>query len=205
VRRRAGAPTVKPALIVDRRFADRAPEAEVLFELARTVALLRPPWFLRFGAGVNDVLALGLRAAFALGDPAQSEADAKRDVRRLLQHLREARPDLAEEQVTALGSELAHRPEPPDVGRWLAAVELSAARAALAVTGDLEAALRRVSGETTRPGGLGPQERVKDLLAFAVSEEHFAVRAALAPDPIAGSIRLPGASAEATLLSSSAR
>jgi hypothetical protein len=165
-------------LVLERRFADVAPEADVLFVLARAVALLRAPWFLRYGARTTQVLDLGLRAAFALGDG--TELTSKRDVRRLLQHLRMARPDLVEAQVTALANELSHRPEDPDPGRWLAAVDLSAARAALAITGDLEAALRNVSAETSRPGGLGPNERVKDLLAFAVSEEHFSVRGALA-------------------------
>jgi tetratricopeptide (TPR) repeat protein len=179
VRLRAGGPGVRHALVVDRRFADRAPEAEVLFDLARTVALLRPPWFLRFGQDVPAMLALGLRAAFALGDGPDSE---KGDVRRLLQHLREERPDLAQEQVVALASELTHRRQQPDLARWLAGVELSAARAALTLTGDLEAAVRRVSAEPAQPGGLGPGERVKDLLAFAVSEDHFAARAALALD-----------------------
>jgi tetratricopeptide (TPR) repeat protein len=182
VRLRAGGPGARPALIVDRRFADRAPEGDVLFELARTVALLRPPWSLRFGVDVPEVVDLGLRAAFALGGTAPPNGGEKRDVRRLLEHLREARPDLAQEQVVALASELTHRPQPPDLGRWLAAIELSAARAALAVTGDLDAAVRTLHTETTRPGGLGPGERVKDLLAFAVSEDHFAVRGALGLD-----------------------
>jgi tetratricopeptide (TPR) repeat protein len=188
VRLRAGGPTVRHALILDRRFADQAPEADVLFELARTVALLRPPWLLRFGRRVPAVLDLGLRAADAL-----SETDfptggrPKGDVRRLLQNLREARPDLAQEQVAALASELDHRPDPPDLRRWLAAIELSAARAALVLTGDLAAAVRRVSADRARPGGLAPTERVKDLLAFAVSEDHFAVRAALALDAPEGS------------------
>lgn len=180
---RAGGPTVRHALLVDRRFADRAREAEVLFHLAHQVALLRPPWFLRFGAGAPAIVDLGLRAAFALSGAAPFDGGDKKDVRRLLTHLREARPDLAQEQVAALASDLSHRPAPPDLGRWLAGLELSAARAALAVTGDLDAAVRGVSAEPSSAGGLAPGERVKDLLAFAVSEDHFAVRAALALDP----------------------
>ena len=179
---RPGGPTVRHALIVDGRFADGAPEADFLFEFARTVALLRPPWFLRFGARVPVMLALGLRAAFALGDDDPPAGSGSKEVRQLLQHLREERPDVAQAQVAALASELGHRADPPDLERWLAAVELSAARAALALTGDLDAALRSASAQAAGPDGLGPTERVKDLLAFAVSEGHFSLRAALGLD-----------------------
>ena len=168
------------ALFLDRRFADRAPEADVIFDLARAVAMLRSPWYLCYGARVPATLDLGLRAALALGRTEPVEENG--DVRRLLRHLREGRRDLTQEQVAALASELSHRSQPPDLGRWMAAVELSAARAALALTGDLAAAVRRLSAEARRPGGLPPGERVKDLLAFAVSDEHFAVRFALGLD-----------------------
>jgi hypothetical protein len=181
LRLRTGWPSLRPALLLDRRHAEDAPEAELLFELARNVALLRAPWLLRFGARGPEVLSLGLRAAFSLCGAAHA-GEGKRDVRRFLQQLREARPDLAQEQIAALASELAHRAQPPDIERWLAGVELSAARAALALTGDLEAAVRGAGAETFRPAGLGPGDRVKDLYAFAVSEDHFSVRAALALD-----------------------
>jgi tetratricopeptide (TPR) repeat protein len=187
VRLRPGAP--RHGLILDRRFADRASEVDLLFAFAQTVALLRPPWSLRFGARATETLALGLRAALALGSQGPP-GHQKRDVRRLLRHLREARLDVAQEQVAALASELAHRSDPPDLARWLAGVELGAARAALTITGDLNAAVSRVSAEESRPGSLAPGERVKDLLAFAVSEEHFAVRAALALDVSEGAAAL---------------
>ena len=68
----AGGAAVRPALLLDRRFAERASESQLLFDLARTVALLRPPWFLRFGSRVSEILELGLRAAFALGGTDQA-------------------------------------------------------------------------------------------------------------------------------------
>jgi len=61
VRLRAGGP--RHALILDRRFGARASEGDLLFDLARMVALLRPPCSLRFGARALATLALGLRAA----------------------------------------------------------------------------------------------------------------------------------------------
>jgi hypothetical protein len=184
VRLRAGWPGVRPALLVDRRFAGAAPEEDVLFELARLVALLRSPWLLRFAARAPELLERGLCAARALGGLEEPAGAGTRAVRGLLAHLREERPDLAQEQVAALASELAHRPQPPELDRWQAGVELSAARAALSITGDLEAALRCLRADGTRPAGLGPGERVKDLCAFAVSEEHFSVRAALGLDQL---------------------
>jgi hypothetical protein len=69
-----------------------------------------------------------------------------------------------------------------DLPRWAAACELSAARAALLVTGDLTAAARVLRAGPPSAGVLAADERTRDLLAFAVSEDHFALRGALGLD-----------------------
>jgi tetratricopeptide (TPR) repeat protein len=73
----------------------------------------------------------------------------------------------------------AQAPGGEDLPRWAAACELSAARAALVLAGDLRAARRVIDAEPPSAGVLPAGERIKDLLAFAVSEDHFALRAAL--------------------------
>ncbi|HEV8165803.1 MAG TPA: hypothetical protein VGR74_15420, partial [Actinomycetota bacterium] len=66
-----------------------------------------------------------------------------------------------------------------DIPAWIAAADLTAARAAFVLSSDLPAAVRVLSAE---PAGLTPvplADRIKDLVAYSVSEEYFAVRQAL--------------------------
>jgi hypothetical protein len=62
---------------------------------------------------------------------------------------------------------------------WIVASDLTAGRAALALCGDLGAAARVIAAEPSGQSPLPARERINDLLAFSVSEDHFAVRAAL--------------------------
>ena len=57
--------------------------------------------------------------------------------------------------------------------------DLTASRAALVLCGDIVAAARVLAIEPSGQSPLSVQERLTDLLSFFVSEDHFAVRAAL--------------------------
>jgi tetratricopeptide (TPR) repeat protein len=65
-----------------------------------------------------------------------------------------------------------------NIKQWNQAAELTACRAALAVSGDLEIAKKILSAERGSPE-LSAADKMKDLLVFMVSEEYSAVRAAL--------------------------
>jgi hypothetical protein len=58
-------------------------------------------------------------------------------------------------------------------------VELTAARAGLLLSGDLEIAKKIIAAEQQLPGDLTPQEKLKELLVFAVSDAYFRLRAQL--------------------------
>jgi hypothetical protein len=166
------------ALVMRRTFARGAPAAELLFAFAHVAALLRAPTVVRFGLPSPGLLALGLTVVEGLGKLPVASAD--RTVRTAVSRLRR-RLDRAElARLKELVRALAARSEPPDLRRWLAATDLTAARAALVVTGDLRAALAVIGRQDTTRGGLPAEERVKDLLAFAVSDRHFVARQALA-------------------------
>jgi hypothetical protein len=86
-------------------------------------------------------------------------------------------------QLEAISLELCDRPIDPQ--RWRAAMEQSEDRVALAVCGDLEAALRAVIAAdgllSLAQGGpaalaAGASARLRQLLTFAVSEEHLTLR-----------------------------
>jgi hypothetical protein len=66
-----------------------------------------------------------------------------------------------------------------NIKRWNQAVELTACRAGLIVSGDLEVAKKILSAEQQLPGDLSPAEKMKELLLYSVSEEYSRVRQAL--------------------------
>jgi tetratricopeptide (TPR) repeat protein len=66
-----------------------------------------------------------------------------------------------------------------NIKRWNQAVELTACRAGLIVSGDLEVAKKILSAEQQLPGDLTAAEKMKELLLYFVSEEYSAVRRAL--------------------------
>jgi tetratricopeptide (TPR) repeat protein len=66
-----------------------------------------------------------------------------------------------------------------NIKRWSQAVELTACRAGLLVSGDLEIAKKILAAEPTIPGDLTPAEKMKELLVFAVSEHYTALRKVL--------------------------
>jgi tetratricopeptide (TPR) repeat protein len=66
-----------------------------------------------------------------------------------------------------------------NIKKWNQAVELTACRAGLIVSGDLEIAKKIIGAEQQLPGDLTPAEKMKELLLYFVSEEFSQVRKAL--------------------------
>src|SRR6185436_10651765 len=63
-----------------------------------------------------------------------------------------------------------------DLTGWTSAVERSACRAALLATGDVSVARNLLSASSGAAGGLSAADRVRDLLAFSVSQRYSALR-----------------------------
>jgi hypothetical protein len=73
--------------------------------------------------------------------------------------------------------QLVHRvPEQADLMRWRNAVDATAQRAGLVVSGDLAATARMIASEASPPGAPRPNQRVAELVAYSVSPAYFAVR-----------------------------
>ncbi|MEO8554628.1 MAG: hypothetical protein ABI678_31845, partial [Kofleriaceae bacterium] len=68
-------------------------------------------------------------------------------------------------------------PERPDLARWRTAVDLASQRGGFLVAGELAAAARMLSTETSAGGR--PGQRVQQLVGYSVSPNYFAVRAHL--------------------------
>lgn len=66
-----------------------------------------------------------------------------------------------------------------NIKRWYQSVELTAARAGFLVCGDHEVARKMIHMEPGLPGDLSPNEKLKEVILFSISENYFALREAL--------------------------
>ena len=66
-----------------------------------------------------------------------------------------------------------------DLKRWMQTIEVTACRAGLLLCADLEIAKKIIAAEPQLPGDLAPQDKLKELLVFSVSEQYFSLRKAL--------------------------
>ncbi|WP_197041054.1 tetratricopeptide repeat protein [Chondromyces apiculatus] len=63
-----------------------------------------------------------------------------------------------------------------NIKRWVQCVDITAARAGLLLCADMEIARKILAAEPQQPGDLPPQDKLKELLVFATSEQYFALR-----------------------------
>jgi golgin subfamily B member 1 len=63
-----------------------------------------------------------------------------------------------------------------NVKRWVQTVDVTACRTGLLLCGDLDIAKKIIAAEPQQPGDLSPQEKLKELLQFSVSEQYNALR-----------------------------
>lgn len=66
-----------------------------------------------------------------------------------------------------------------NIKRWAQAAELTCTRAGFLVSGDLDVAKKIIAAEPQLPGDLTPQEKLRELLVFSVSDRYFKLRAQL--------------------------
>jgi hypothetical protein len=66
-----------------------------------------------------------------------------------------------------------------DLKRWMQTIEVTACRAGLLLCADLEIAKKIIAAEPQLPGDMTPQDKMKELIVFSVSEQYFMLRKAL--------------------------
>jgi tetratricopeptide (TPR) repeat protein len=177
LRDRAG---LTPALVLGQGFLQWSSQWEVVFDLGKRMAFLRPERFPRFALVTPVAMDIAVRAALALGGAPIGHGPHNGEVERTRSKLAElVQGPLATELSAVAKRFLEVRGEIIDIPAWIAAADLTAARAAFVLSSDLPSAVRVLSAE---PAGLTPlplAERIRDLVAYSVSEDYFAVRHAL--------------------------
>jgi tetratricopeptide (TPR) repeat protein len=167
---------LRPTLLLGPATMRRA-SFDLVFELATHMAFLRPERFLKVALGTPAALDFGLRVTLALaGSTHPAPSGANGESGKLTEHLRKAVPGPVAAQLVEAGRKLMARGAAIDVGKWAAAADLSAARSALLLSGDLGAAARVISSEPIPTSPVPVRKRLADLVAFSASEDYFACR-----------------------------
>jgi len=148
---------------------------DLVFDLAPHFSFLRPERFPRVALRTPPLLHGVLGVLRALGTPNGGPL-LEGEAGQLKGHLARTMPAAALAMLAEASRGLAADGEPIDIERWIAATDLSAARLAFALTGELAAAFRVISSEPIPLSTIPAHRRMADLVAFSVSDDYFAVR-----------------------------
>jgi golgin subfamily B member 1 len=166
-----------PAFVIGQGFGRQVEHQDVVFELGKRMAFLRPERFLRCAVPSVSALDIALRSALALVGAGIGPGIYNGEVDKLTDQLRRMVPKPVIEQMAVVGQQLlSARGEIIDMERWMAATDLTAARVGFVLGNELPAAARVISTEPATISPLPAKQRLKDLLSYSVSEDYFAVR-----------------------------
>ena len=167
---------VQTAVVIGEPYVGRKVEKDLAFDVARKLSYFRPERYVYYALPTTARLEAAVAAALALGDGSATTGEAEK----MASHLKRTVPTALLDQVKALASKMIVRDAPGAVRQWVSAADLTATRVGLILSGDLETAARLVATEQDASTSLPTKERLRELLAYSVSEEYFQVRRHLA-------------------------
>ncbi len=169
-----------PSLLVGAPQLDKTDERELAFEVGKRMAYLRPERFVTFALGSLPRLEAAFQGALLAAGASLSGEDGPvqpgDEAQKLATSLRSTVPGAMLEQVAALAGKVAGRVGNGLIPGWRSATDLTANRVGLILCSDLETAARLIATETGATSTLGAKDRLRDLLAYSVSDGYFAVR-----------------------------
>lgn len=172
-----------PSLLIGAPQLGKHDERELAFEVGKRMAYLRPERFVTLALGTLPRLEAGFAAAVLAGGAAVAGADgepfaahAGDEAHRLAAQLRDQVPAAMLAQVGELAEQLSGRVGNGLIAGWRTATDLTANRVGFVVANDLATAARAIATEGAALSSLPVVDRLRELLAYAVSESYFTVR-----------------------------
>ena len=163
-----------PSLLIGAPQLGKTDERELAFEVGKRMAYLRPERFVTLAVGTLPKLEAAFAASvLASGQPMEG---ASEDAKKLSGQLKAQVPGPLLEQVSELSSRMGDRLGNGLISGWRTATDLTANRVGLIVSNDFETAARAIATEGAALSSMSVKDRLRDLLAFAVSEPYFQVR-----------------------------
>ena len=170
---------LRPALLVGEGHVERVNEVELAFDLGKRLAYLRPDRYVSYAMSTLAMLESAFAAALTASGVRRPEQVAP-EAQRLAEQLARSVPEAVLAQVASIARQAGATPA-SDLGNgeipgWRTATDLTANRVGFILCNDLETAARRVAVESAGVSTLSAKDRLRDLLAYSVSEQYFAVR-----------------------------
>jgi tetratricopeptide (TPR) repeat protein len=149
-------------------------EGEVAFDVAKKLAYLRPERYVSYALQTLPKIEAAVRAAITAAGIKDMADDL--DTKALADQLQRTTPVGLLDQVRAVGAALVDRAHNGLVAGWRSATDLTANRVGLILCNDFETAARAIATEAPGMSTLSAKERLRDLLAYSVSDHYFQVR-----------------------------
>ncbi len=171
-----------PTLLVGGSLITKQDERELAFEVGKRMAYLRPERFVTLAVGTLPKLETAFAAAVLAGGARPTADDGKpystdnEEAKKLAVTLQKQVPGALLEQVGELSYKLSGRLGNGLVSSWRAATDLTANRVGFIVANDFQVAAKGIATEGASLSSMSVKERLRDLLAYAVSEQYFQVR-----------------------------
>ncbi|MCP4443763.1 MAG: tetratricopeptide repeat protein [Myxococcales bacterium] len=163
---------LRPTLVAGKPHAANGSESELAFELGKRMAYFRPERYLNFALQTLPKLEGAFYGALdAAGKSVEGHGNGAMSAQ-----LRKSVPTAVLEQVGVVASKMHIEPSNGVISGWRSAIDLTANRVGLILCNDLQIAARSVATEKSTQSTLSAKDRLRDLLAYSVSEEYFAVR-----------------------------
>jgi golgin subfamily B member 1 len=178
---------LRPALLVGEGHIERVNERELVFDLGKRMAYLRPDRYVSYAMSTLPMLESAFAAALTASG-VRAVDHAAPETARLAEQLSHSVPGPVLAQVAALARQAsagagaqAEKAAGGGLGNgeiagWRTATDLTANRVGFILCNDLETAARRVAVESAGVSTLSAKDRLRDLLAYSVSEQYFGVR-----------------------------
>jgi hypothetical protein len=170
---------LRPALLVGEGHVERVNEVELAFDLGKRLAYLRPDRYVSYAMSTLAMIEGAFAAALAASGVRRADQVAP-EAQRLAEQLARSVPEAVLAQVASIARQVGAAPA-GDLGNgeipgWRTATDLTANRVGFILCNDLETAARRVAVESAGVSSLSAKDRLRDLLAYSVSEQYFGVR-----------------------------
>lgn len=173
-------PTEPPSTVAGQLVLSGFQPQELTFICGKHLSLYRPEHFIKVLFPTKDELTVMLFAGVLLAAPQQPmPPDMDQQIRATAQSLAHFLQPVQLEGLKQVVKAFLADGARANVRRWAQGVELTACRAGLALSGDLEIARKIIGAEQQVPGEPTAAEKMKELLIFTVSEEYLAIRKAL--------------------------
>ncbi|MCA9595363.1 MAG: tetratricopeptide repeat protein [Myxococcales bacterium] len=171
---------VPPASVAGQTVLTGFSPQELTFICGKHLAYYRGEHYIRTLFPTQAELTIMLFAGVMIASPSTPlPGDIQTQVRATAQELARHMEPVQLEGLRMVVKRFIEEGAKANIKRWNQAVEVTACRAGLLVSGDLEIAKKIIASEPQLPGDLSPQDKMKELLVFSVSESYAELRKTL--------------------------